>query len=506
LVKIGKLKEIIVHTENNLYNSCIQCMHMILDREEQGMGRRIKDEMPEFLDLKEAMELSREQNRENHRRFINPELVNLMGLLNFDKCFVRAEGTSIWDTEENEYLDFLGGYGALNLGHNHPGIIEAVEAVKELPNLLQAALNPLAGALARNLAIFTPGELQYSFFGNSGAEAVEGALKLARASTGRTKIVSCEGSFHGKSFGALSVTGREKYRKPFSPLLPGIEFVPYGDAVALEKALSQKDVAAFIVEPIQGEGGIIVPPEGYLRKVRDICTDYNTMLIVDEIQTGFGRTGKLFACEQEGIVPDILCLSKSFGGGVMPLAAYTTTEKIWKQAYGSVEKATLHTSTFGGNSRAAAAGIATLEILYRDDLPRQAAEKGEYLLGRLQQLQGKYPFLKEVRGRGLMIGLEFAQPEKGILNRLTGGAVEKIAGEYLGAMIAGELLNKHRIVTAYTLNNPNVIRLEPPLTVSYEQLDKLLMALDGICAKNKGFGDMVIASSKTIFSSFVNKS
>lgn len=470
------------------------------------MKRQIKDTMPDFLGLREAMELSREQNRENHRKFINPELVNLMGLLNFDKCFVKAQGVSLWDKDGEEYLDFLGGYGALNLGHNHPEIDAAVEAVKEFPNLLQAALNPLAGALARNLALFTPGDLQYTFFGNSGTEAIEGALKLARASTGRTKFISCEGSFHGKTFGALSITGREKYRKPFAPLLPGVEFVPFGDAEALERALSQKDVAAFIVEPIQGEGGIIVPPDGYLRKVRDICTTYNTLLIVDEIQTGFGRTGKCFACEEEGIVPDILCLSKSFGGGVMSLAAYTTTERIWKKAYGSVEKATLHTSTFGGNSRAVAAGIATLEILFREDLPRQAAEKGEYLMEKLRQLQKKYPFLKEVRGRGLMIGLEFAQPEKGLLNRITGGTLEKLAGEYLGAMVAGELLNKHRIVTAYTLNNPNVIRLEPPLVVSYEQLDTLLAALDGICSKNRGFGDMVLASGKTILGTFVKKS
>lgn len=469
------------------------------------MVRNIKDIMPEFQSIREAMELSRDQNRENHRNFINPELVNLMGLLHFDKCFVRAQGTTIWDQEGIEYLDFLGGYGALNLGHNHPEIMAAVEIVKEMPNLLQAALNPLAGALARNLSLFTPGELQYSFFGNSGAEAVEGALKLARIFTGRMKFISCEGSFHGKSFGALSVTGREKYRKPFEPLLPEVTFVPYGDVEALAKSLSQNDVAAFIVEPIQGEGGIIVPPPGYLKQVRDLCTAHNTILIIDEIQTGFGRTGTLFACEQDGIVPDILCLSKSFGGGVMPLAVYVTTEKIWKKAYGSVEKATLHTSTFGGNSRAAAAGIATLEILFRDDLARQAGEKGEYLLERLQQLQQKYPFLKEIRGKGLMIGLEFAQPAKGLLNKLTGGAVERVAGEYLGAMVAGELLNKHQIITAYTLNNPNVIRLEPPLTVSYQQLDKLLVALDEICAKNKGFGDMVLTSGKTILGSFIKK-
>lgn len=469
------------------------------------MGRRIKDEMPDFLELGEAMTLTQEQNRENHRQFINPELVNLMGILNFDKCFVRAEGTSIWDNEGTEYLDFLGGYGALNLGHNHPEVIAAIDSVK-LPNLLQAALNPLAGALARNLALFTPGELQYSFFGNSGAEAVEGALKLARASTGKTKFVSCEGSFHGKSFGALSVTGREKYRKPFDPLLAAVEFVPYGDSAALEKALAQEDVAAFIIEPIQGEGGIIVPPKEYLKKVRDICTAHNTLLIIDEIQTGFGRTGNLFACEHEGVVPDIMCLSKSFGGGVMPLSAYTATEKVWKRAYGSVEKATLHTSTFGGNSLAAAAGIATLEILFREDLSRQAAEKGEYLLGKLRQLQQKYPFLQDVRGRGLMIGLEFTQPkQEGFLNKLTGGAVGKLASEYQGAMIAGELLNKHQIITAYTLNNPNVIRLAPPLTVSYEQIDKLLLALDEVFSKNKGFSDMVLSSGKTILASFVKK-
>ena len=469
------------------------------------MSKLIKDAFPDFIGVKEAMKLSREQNEKNHRQFINPELVKMMSLLDFDKCFVRAEGSSVWDNEGNEYLDFLGGYGALNLGHNHPEVIAAVESVKS-PNLLQAALNPLAGALARDLALFTPGELQYSFFGNSGAEAVEGALKLARASTGKTNFVSCEGAFHGKSFGALSVTGREKYRKPFAPLLPVVEFVPYGDSAALEKVLAKGDTAAFIVEPIQGEGGVIVPPEGYLKKARDICTEHNTLLIIDEIQTGFGRTGKLFACEHEGVVPDIMCISKSFGGGVMPLAAYTATEKVWKRAYGSMEKATLHTSTFGGNSRAAAAGIASLEIIYREDLSRQAAEKGEYLLKRLRQLQEKYPLLQEVRGRGLMIGLEFTQPkQEGLLNKLTGGMVGKMASEYLGAMVAGELLTKHQIITAYTLNNPNVIRLEPPLTITYEQLDKLLTALEEIFARNKGFGDMVVTSGKTMLASLAKK-
>lgn len=469
------------------------------------MLRNIKDVIPEFLNLDQAMTLNREQNRKNHRDFINSELINLMGFLNFDQCFVRAKGISIWDSEGNEFLDFLGGYGSLNLGHNHPEVIAAVEKVNEFPNLIQATPNTIAGALARDLAFFTPGDLCYSFFGNSGAEAVEGALKLARASTGRTKFISCEGSFHGKTFGALSVTGRKKYREPFEPLLSDIAFIPYGDSDALEKELKETEVAAFIVEPIQGEGGIVVPPKGYLQRVRELCSTYKALLIVDEIQTGFGRTGQMFACEWENVIPDILCLSKSFGGGVMPLSAYTTTKRIWEKAYGSLKKAMLHTSTFGGNSKAAAAGIATLEILFRDELARQADEKGRYLIEKLKQLQGRYPLIKEVRGCGLMIGLEFAQPREGLISKLATRAIDKVAREYMGAMIAGELLNSHRIITAYTLNNPNVIRLEPPLTISYQQLDRILFALEQVCEKNKGFGDIVKANSKTILGSMLKK-
>lgn len=459
--------------------------------------------LTEYISLEEAMHLSREENRDNHKNYINPELVNLLGLIGFDKSFVRAEGTSVWDAAGNEYLDFLGGYGALNLGHNHPQVVAALDAVRDFPNLLQVSLNPLAGALARNLAMVTPGALRYCFFGNSGAEAVEGALKLARAATGRQKIISCLGSFHGKSFGALSVTGRAKYRTPFGPLVPGVEFVPYGDTEALGQALQGGESAAFIVEPLQGEGGIILPPEGYLKRARELCSAVGTLLIADEIQTGFGRTGRMFACEYEAVEPDILCIAKSLGGGVMPIAAYIALEGIWKKAYGSVDKATLHTSTFGGNSRAAAVGIAALEVIIREEFSRQAEEKGEYLLAKLQELQGEFPFIKEVRGRGLMIGIEFMPPGKSLLNSLTGGSMEKMAAEYTGALVAGELLNQHRIITAYTLNNPNVIRLEPPLTVSFAQLDKLVAALREVLQKNRGFGGMVFSSAKTVFGALI---
>lgn len=454
--------------------------------------------MSKLLSVDDALHLDRKDIRELYKEYINPGLVQMLSLLNFDKQFVKAEGTKVWDSEGNVYLDFLGGYGALNFGHNPPEIIKEIEKVKTMPSLLQASLGTMAAVLAQNLAQIVPGNLKRCFFGNSGAEAVEGALKLARAATKKEKFLYCQGSFHGKTFGALSVTGREKYQKSFTPLLPHCRAVPYGELQPLEEALKNKDVAAFIVEPIQGEGGIIVPPPGYLKGVRELCSKYEALLIIDEIQTGFGRTGTNFACEYEGVVPDILCLAKSLGGGVMPIGAYITTEEIWEQAYGGMDKALLHTSTFGGNAWAAAAGIAAVNLLVKENLAEKAKEKGEYLLKGLKDFKAKYPMVKDVRGRGLMIGIEFEKPSQGLLNKITKGMVSKLSQEYLGSLVAGELQNKYRIITAYTLNNPNVIRLEPPLTVSYEEMDVLLNALEDIFSKHHGFVDMALASSKTI--------
>jgi putrescine aminotransferase len=459
-----------------------------------------------LLALNDALSLNREQVKELHKKYLNSALTTLLGLINFDKRFVRAQGVSVWDSKGREYLDFLGAFGALNLGHNHPKIIGALEKVKELPNLLQSSLGTLAGALANNLAKITPGNLSRSFFCNSGAEAVEGALKLARIATGRKEFIYCQGSFHGKTFGALSVTGRKKYQQPFLPLLPGCVEVPYGDLQALNLSLKNQQVAAFIVEPIQGEGGIILPPPGYLAEARRLCLKYGTLFIADEVQTGFGRTGNMFACEHEGIVPDVICLAKSLGGGVMPIGAYLTTDEIWKKAYGSMEKCTLHTSTFGGNSLASAAALATIEVIYEENLIEQVREKGKYLLDKLLKLKEKHPhLLKDVRGRGLLIGLEFNQPKNSLSNRLSFGLVEKLSDEFLGSMVAGELLNKHGIITAYTLNNPNVIRLEPPLIVTYNQLDTVINALEEILKAHKGFLSVAASTAKTAIKSLVTK-
>ncbi len=458
----------------------------------------------DFISLDKAVKQNRRQVLENHKTYLNAGLATMLGLLDFDRQFVRAEGTYVWDSKGDRYLDFLGAYGALNTGHNHPKILAALDQVRGMPNLLQASLGTVVAALARDLALITPGNLQRSFICNSGAEAVEGALKLARAASGRQKLIYCEGSFHGKTLGALAVTGRGKYQKIFQPLVPGCTAVPYGELDALAGELKNEETAAFILEPVQGEGGIIIPPPGYLASVRQICSKYGTLLIIDEIQTGLGRTGKLFACQHDGVVPDIMCLAKSLGGGIMPVGAYITTDEIWKKAYGGMDKALLHTSTFGGNTLAAAAAIAALEVILDENLPEKAAETGEYLLQGLGRLKEKYPLVKEVRGRGLMAGIEFNQPGA-VAAKVSFGLATKLSEEYLGSLVAGELMNKHHIITAYTLNNPNVIRLEPPLSVNKEQIDTVLQALEDIFATHKGFFSAARAGAKSILKSITKR-
>lgn len=449
--------------------------------------------------------LSRSEIRKIYSEHVNPGLASMMGLLNFDRIYVKAQGCYVWDVEGQKYLDFLGAYGALNLGHNPPEVLEAIKKVSQKPNLLQATINPYAAVLAHNLSKIAPGNLKHSFFCNSGAEAVEGALKTARAATRKQKIISCDGAFHGKTLGALSATGRDKYKGPFLPLVPEFETIPFGDLDALEAKLKGGNVAAFIVEPIQGEAGIIVPPKGYLKGARDLCTKYGALLIVDEIQTGLGRTGSMFACEQEDVAPDIMCVAKSLGGGVMPIGAFIATDEVWERAYSGMERCLLHTSTFGGNTLACAAGIASINAIKEKRLAERAAELGDYFLNRLKGLKEKYGIIKEVRGRGLMIGIEFEPPVKGFINRITGGVINKLYEEFTGALVAGELLNKHRIITAYTLNNPNVIRLEPPLIVTKEDIDQVIEALEDIFTRYRGFMGMTLNAIKSAASSILSR-
>ncbi len=395
-----------------------------------------------------------DETYENYRSFVNPALARVMKLSG-SPVEVRARGTTIWDHAGKPYLDFAGGYGVFTLGHSHPRVVDAVKAQLDLMALSgKTMFDPLVGRLARALAEIAPGDLGLSFFANSGAEAVEGALKLARAATKRAKLVATHAAFHGKTFGALSVSGRESYREPFEPLLPGVVHVPYGDAEALAAALD--GAAAFIVEPVQGEGGVNVPPPGYLAAARALCDRAGALLIADEVQTGLGRCGYRFACERDGVVPDVLVLAKGLSGGVVPIGAYVARPAIWKAAYGKAPL--LHTSTFGGNPLACAAALAGLEVLQAEDLVANARARGEQLLAGATRIAAEYPgVIREARGLGLLVGVE-------------------LRNEGYGGTIIPEML-KRGVTAAWTLNAQRVIRLEPPLIVREEEVARALDAL-----------------------------
>jgi len=393
-----------------------------------------------------------EETVEKYTRFINPGLVRLFKFANFNTVEWKGKGAKVWDIFGNQYIDCIGGFGVFNVGRNHPRVVEAVKRQLDyLPLSTRTLFNRQQADLAEMLAQITPGELQYSFFCNSGAEAVEGAIKLARFYTGRKKLVSALGGFHGKTMGALSVSGREVYKKPFEPLLPETYQVPFGDVEAMAQAVDEQ-TAAVILEPIQGEGGIILPPPDYLSEVRKICDARGALLILDEVQTGLGRTGAMFACEHYGVVPDILALAKGLGGGVLPLGAFMSTPQIWTVFE---DNPFIHSSTLGGNPLSCAAGIETLKVLQEEEIPQQAARKGEYLLSALQGLAIQFaPLIKEVRGKGLLVGVEFFDSD-------------------VASLLAMEMAQR-RVLVAYTLNNPKVIRLEPPLVITKEELDLVL--------------------------------
>ncbi len=403
-------------------------------------------------------------------RHVNPVEARLFRLAGTDKRYVRAEGLYLYDDSGRRYMDFTAGFGALNLGHNPAEVLAAVRHAQSLPGVLLAGYSPLAGALAETLAGILPGDLSMVTFGNGGAEAVEIALKTARAATGRTRFVSCDNAYHGLTFGAMSVSGSHRYRSVFAPLVEHCETVPFGDPAALRERLANEDVAAFIVEPVQGEGGAVVPPEGYLKEAEEACRMHGTMLVLDEIQTGMGRTGRLFAFEHEEVVPDMVLLSKSLGAGLVPMSVCCTTEKIWSRAFGSRDRFDLNISTFGGNPVACAAGLKVIEMMLRDDLPQRAAALGRYAKMRLEEIAKKHESVKAVRGRGLLLGLELKPPH------LPG----EHAAENLAAMIASCLLNEHGVLTLYFDLAPNVIRFEPPLIVSEAEIDHAIEALDQV--------------------------
>ena len=371
------------------------------------------------------------------------------------------EGSVFRDVNGTEFLDFLGGFGIYVVGHRHPKVLRAVrEQLDRQAIHSQELIDPLRTYLARLVSLITPGDLSFVFLTNSGTESVEGCLKMAILTTGRHHFVGAIGAFHGKSLGSLGGTSKAMFREPFLPLQHWTH-VPFGDAAALRSVVASADftgerVAAVVLEPIQGEGGINVAPPGYLAAAREICDRYGALLVFDEVQCGMGRTGRMFGCEWDGVAPDLMALGKGFGGGVLPIGACVGTPRPWEKY---VDNPFLHTTTFGGNPVCCAAAIATIHVLLDEDLPRQAGEKGAYLMPRLNALAGKYPdVMTGARGRGLMLGMEFVSHE-------------------IGYAVAKALFAR-RILISGTYINARVLRIEPPLPVSYAQLDRFLGALE----------------------------
>jgi acetylornithine/succinyldiaminopimelate/putrescine aminotransferase len=416
-------------------------------------------------------------NKGNQRRSrLNPDRQFLLQHIHFDTAISRAEGHYLYDSDGQEYLDFLAQYGAVPFGHNAPLVWETLNRIRNNheSSMVQPLLSPAAEELSDKLSAIAPCRNGYVTFTNSGAETVEAAIKLARAKTSKPYIVSAFGGFHGKTLGAVSATWNPKYREPFLTDTNRFAFVPYGDSEALDARLALGDVAAFLVEPVQGEAGMIEAPAGYFQAVSEICKKHRVLLIVDEIQSGLGRTGKLFALEHEGIEADMVLLAKALGGGMVSLGACICAEHAWSEEFGL-----FHSSTFANNHLACAIGLAVIERLLASDqaLVRNVAEKGEYLRQCLEQLVRNYPqTFSHVTGRGLMQGLHIRswQCEDSYFVALASGTGMSVP------LICGYLLNEHKILTAPSFNNNGVIRIEPSLTITRAEIDRLMNALDDV--------------------------
>jgi putrescine aminotransferase len=401
------------------------------------------------------------------REHVNPGFLDYRKSVSTDYTAVEwcDEGALVRDLGGREFIDLLGGFGVYSVGHRHPRVLKAVrEQLDKQAIHSQELIDPLRCYLAKIVAEITPGDLCYSFFSNSGTEAVEGCLKMAILATGRHHFIGALGGFHGKSLGSLGGTSKATFREPFMPLMHW-SHVPFGDCAALEMVLHSGEftgnrVAAVVLEPIQGEGGINVAPPGYLATARALCNRYGAMLVFDEIQCGMGRTGKMFYCEHDEVVPDLMALGKGFGGGVMPIGAVVGTAKVWERY---IDNPFLHTTTFGGNPLACAAAIATVGVLLEENLLTQAYEKGLFLLEKLRVMKEKYPRLMvDVRGCGLMLGMEF-------VDHLSGYAV------------ATELFSRNILISG-TYINAKCLRIEPPLVITMEQLASFLERLDASLA------------------------
>lgn len=447
---------------------------------------------PNLLTVSEAKALDLPRMTELFTTHLNPGQLHFMKLLGFHKVKIeRAEGMYYYDQDGRPILDFFGGFGSLAFGHNHPRILEARRQFEEemRHEIAIAFMSQYATALAYDIAACSPGDLDMVFLGSSGSEAMEAAIKVAERAAGpeKPKIVYAENSFHGKTKGVLSVTDGGLYRGEFK-LVDNTVRVPFGDIAAVENAFrSDPEIGVIVLETVQGGGGIIQADAEFWQKLRRLCDQHGVIWVADEVQCGLGRTGKFYAFEHYGVIPDVTALAKSLGGGKTAMAAMIARRGIYMKAYGTPKTAMIHAmATFGGIGEACITSIEALNVLYDEHLIDNAADVGDYLLERLRELQSRYPaLLKDVRGQGMMVGLEFhdfSQTMPAVLRPVLGMLDEKLKGSLPG-FIGSHLLRDHGVLVAFTVYNRNVIRLEPPLICGREHVDAFIQALDEVLSR-----------------------
>jgi ornithine--oxo-acid transaminase len=432
-----------------------------------------------------------------HTRYLDEQMVRVLNTIGYDVGFCRGNGQYLYDREGTRYLDLLSGFGVFAIGRNHPALRQALKSVleSELPNLVQMDVSALAGILAERLLARVP-YLDKVFFANSGAECVESAIKFARAATGRPGIVYCEHAFHGLTYGALSLNGDDIFCADFGPLLPGCVRIPFNNLFALEKALRSRTMAAFIVEPIQGKG-VNMPDDEYLKEAANLCRRYGTLFIADEIQTGLGRTGRFLAVEHWNVEPDMVLLAKSLSGGHVPVGAVLTRRRIFEKVFDRMDRAVVHGSTFAKNDLAMAAGIATLDILTAEGLIENAARSGEFLIRGLAAMIPRYELLREVRGKGLMIGVEFGAP-KSLKLKASWNLLEAANTGLFCQLITIPLFRDHKILSQVAGHASHTIKLLPPLVISNSDCDWILNAFDSVIAGGHRIPGAIWSLGKTL--------
>jgi len=434
------------------------------------------------FELDKVLQQRKGENFSLHAKYINPQLARVLGTIEFDRFYVKGEGCYLIDDEGGRYLDFLSGFGVFALGRSHPAIVGALHDAldADLPNLVQMDCSLLPGILAQELVKRSHPGIERVCFTNSGAEAIESAIKFARAATKRTRILYCDHAFHGLTTGALSLNGGKEFRSGFGPLLPGVDMVPFGDIGALARELRKGDVAAFVIEPIQGKG-VNLAPDDFWPEAQALCHRHKTLLVLDEVQAGLGRTGTFFCHEQFGITPDIITVSKALSGGYVPVGAMLSTAAVSDAVFSSMDRAVVHSSTFASNQLAMVAGLATLAAFDDEEILDRVQRTGKAFTKSLAPLVERYEFLHEVRGRGLMIGLVFGEPTTPSLRRRF-RMIEAMRPALFSQMMVVPLFHRHKILTQVAADNMNVVKLLPPLIAGDDEVELFVDALDDVLA------------------------